>query len=164
MSQSKPCPACGAEIPTVALQCEYCGLEIKTTNEEGVNLLKELQTKLYELDNSISAKDKALWGEGNIWNAKASLINSFTLPTTKKDLIDLLLIANSNIQGSSSGPKIYGNPVKQAWRGKAKQAYSMLKLYGSDGDPLVMKILDEYKSLDSSIDKGQNGWLKRLFK
>ena len=74
-----------------------------------------------------SMDDKALYGEAQIWNKKASIINTFTLPTTKKDLVDLLLFAYSNYEGSKGTTKIYGDPVKNAWLGKAKQAYIMLK-------------------------------------
>ena len=162
MNQSTACPSCGAEIPTVAIKCEFCGLEIKATNTEGVDLIKNLQEKLTEVENSFSTKDIALRGEMAIWKAKADVINSFTLPTTKKDLIDLLLIANSNIQGSSGGVNLYGNPVKKAWQGKAQQAYSMLKIYGQ-GDPLVENMLLEYAYLSTSNAQQKKGWFKNLF-
>ena len=159
MSDSSKCPACGAEIPSVSIKCEYCGFEVKNTNNDGLNLLQELQDKISDLNNSVSAKDKALYGEMQVWRSQAALINSFSLPTTKKDLIDLLLIAHSNIEGTAF---VLGNPVKKAWSGKATQAYSMLKTY-SEGDPQVMQLLEDYKSLDvKNKSKEKKGCLSQL--
>jgi len=153
MSSTKKCPSCGAEIPAVSFKCEYCDFEIKTDQSESLNIIQELQNKLIEADVAVTAKDKALYGEAQVWNKKASIINAFTLPTTKKDLVDLLLFAYSNYEGSKGTIKIYGDPLKNAWLGKAKQAYIMLKTYGKDDD-LITSILDEYSFLASKKKKG----------
>jgi transposase len=158
MAATKECPSCGAEIPAVSFKCEFCGFEIKTDQSESINIIQELQNKLIEADNSVTAKQKALYGEAQVWNKKASIINAFTLPTTKKDLVDLLLFAYSNYEGSKGTVKIYGDPVKNAWLGKAKQAYTMLKTYGKD-DEHVASILDEYSFLATKSKKSKKGCL-----
>ncbi|MDG1811459.1 MAG: hypothetical protein P8H13_05945 [Polaribacter sp.] len=162
MTATKECPSCGAEIPAIALKCEYCNFEIKSNQSESINYIQELQNKLIEADNSVTAKQKMLYGEAHIWNQKASIINSFTLPATKKDLLDLLLFSYSNYEGSKGTVKIYGDPVKNAWLGKAKQAYSMLKIYGKD-DEHISEILEEYSFLANKKGKNKKGCMPFLF-
>ena len=158
MSGSKKCPSCGAEIPAVAIKCEFCGLEIKSNEINSLDIIKELQDKLIAADNSFSAKDAALYGEAKLWNQKASIINAFTLPATKKGLIDLLIFSCSNIEGSKGTMKIYGDPIQNAWTGKAQQAYKMLKVYGKN-DEQIKAILEEYSYLENTNSKSKKGCL-----
>ena len=158
MTDSKKCPSCGAEIPTVAIKCEFCGLEIKSNEVNSLDVIKELQDKLIAADNSFSAKDAALYGEAKLWNQKASIINAFTLPATKKGLIDLLIFSCSNVEGAKGTLKIYGDPIKNAWIGKAKQAYKMLKIYGKN-DEQIKSVLEEYSYLETFNSKSKKGCL-----
>ena len=153
MSNTRECPNCGAEIPSMSLKCEFCTFEIKGDQSKTIDYIQNLQNKLIEASNNMSAKDKMLYGEKQVWNNQANIIQAFSLPTTKEDLLSLLLFSYSNFEGQNN--KLYGNPVKEAWRGKAKQAYNMLKIYSSN-DEQIKSILKQYENLDSSPKK--KGW------
>ncbi len=161
MPETRECPNCGAEIPAIALKCDYCKFEIKSDQTKTINYIQELQNKLIEADNSVSAKDKMLYGEMQVWKNKANIIQAFTLPTTKEDLMSLLVFAYSNYEGSKGGVHLYGNPIKEAWLGKAKQAYSMLKIYGNN-DEQVQSIVAQYSSLDANAksETKKKGWFR----
>lgn len=136
-------------MPAGALRCRYCDFEPKSDTAESLNSIQELQDKLMAADISISARDKALYGELALWRTKASIIQTFALPTTKADLLNLLVFAQSNYEGSKSGVKLFGDPVREAWLAKAKQAYGMLKILGRN-DAQIQEVIADYRFLDST--------------
>jgi hypothetical protein len=153
---NKKCLNCGSEIEAATLKCCYCGSDFKSSAIEVGNSIEKLQDRLAEADNSMTAKDKMLYGEMQLWRKKASIIQGFTLPATKDDLINLLIFSYSNYEGAKGGAKLLGNPVRDAWLGKAKQAFVMLKTMGGD-DGQIQKIIADYASLDSTSQSKKSG-------
>jgi hypothetical protein len=91
------CPSCGAEIPAGSLRCRYCEFEVRSEAAQTFQCIQELQAKLTEADNSMSAKDKVLYGEMQLWRKKASIIQGLALPTTKADLIYLVSVLKHGV-------------------------------------------------------------------
>jgi hypothetical protein len=152
----KKCPSCGAPVPALTLKCSECGHDFHSetiTNKQIRDYIRELQDKLIEADNSLSSKQRAWYGEGQVINKKVTIINTFTLPNTKEALIQLLIFSYSNyesIQDNALAP----NPLKKAWLAKAIQSFNLLKTQG-EGDNKIQKVLNEYSFLDS-ISQNQN--------
>ncbi|SVE37179.1 uncharacterized protein METZ01_LOCUS490033 [marine metagenome] len=157
MAGTKECPNCGAEIPDVSVQCEFCSYEIKDVEIKGANHIEELEHKLLEAENSVSQKDRALYGDQAVDRKVISVIQSFSMPTTKSDLIELLVFAYTNYEGQPNKKGFIANPIKSAWRGKAKQAYVKLKIYAKDDD-YVSEILKDYEDLSSSQKPKKKKW------
>lgn len=157
----KKCPSCGAPVQSLKLKCPDCGHDFNKETDSSKQIrdyIRELQDKLLEADNSLSSKQRAWYGEGQVNNKKVTIINTFTLPNTKESLIQLLIFSYSNyesIQDNALAP----NPLKKAWLAKSIQSYNLLKAQG-EGDSKIQKVLNEYSILDSlsqnqSKKKGQ---------
>jgi len=165
VGDTKKCPSCGAPVPALTLKCSECGHEFNKetdTNRQIRDYIKELQNQLMAIDNEkvrILGKETLLstYNPMAANNKKAQIINTFTLPNTKESLIQLLIFAYVNYEGTQ-GNAITGNPLKQAWLGKAMQAFNLLKAQ-REGDSKIQEILNQYSFLDNSSNnlkkKGQ---------
>ena len=136
------CPNCGDVLDAYELVCETCGYErrgIKATSS-----VRELQLKLEELyskrprQNIQTIFAQALSG-GQLTNADEEIVNlikNFSIPNTKEDIMEFLILASSNID-----VKVYGlagsqhqsiNPsqreISDAWLAKFQQAYQKAQL------------------------------------
>jgi len=102
----KVCPACGKQVPSLALNCE-CGYEFKKErHESAVQLLS---------DKISIIRSRQLNGKPNSeeWNADEKLreqeildaITMFPVPNTKEDIMEFLALAapNSKIKGGIFG-------------------------------------------------------------
>ena len=123
--------------------CPSCGLELRGANV--ANSVKALAQKLEEIEKQrIATKAqswlKRLWNQGVPVNAvdeqKISLIRSFSIPNTKEDILEFMILASSNID-----MKVYGmdsqryqmlepgrRELSDAWLAKLDQAYEKAKL------------------------------------
>ncbi len=83
----KTCPACGKQVPSLALNCE-CGYEFKSEKRESaVQLLSERLSKIVDEERYLDA------------------ITIFPVPNTKEDIMEFLALAapNSKYKGGLFG-------------------------------------------------------------
>lgn len=152
----KKCPNCGATITESMLTCPECGYDFSTqsdTSEDIQKRIERLQEMLENVDkeempirssvasflydlNPLSMKKRA--------ERKASIISTFTMPTTKEGLLQFLDFAYSNF--STMDKNGDGDEIRNAWKGKAKMAYNMLRRYGNTDDE-VSSVISYYEKL-----------------
>jgi TM2 domain-containing membrane protein YozV len=160
--ETKKCPNCRAEIPALSLKCEYCDTEIIEKDVALGEFIINLEKKLSEADESISEKKKMLYGTTGIINKKVSIIQSFSVPNNKIDLLDLLIHASTTAQSLRGGVQsIQNGPLIKAWDGKAAQAYQKLSILTHDDKSLQNKIEPFEASYGiSSVAKGSEKFSK----
>lgn len=145
----RKCPNCGAIINDSALVCPECGYVLQQENKASSDaraLIDKLQEKLTAAANSTSTIS-SLFGRDE--ERQASIVNTFSMPTTKEGLILFLEFAYSNYIAAENT-----NTLRQAWYGKTMQAYNSLARLGST-DPETMALLEKYSSLISKQKKKQ---------
>lgn len=163
------CPNCGEVLKSFVTNCPVCGYEIRDANT--TMSLREFTTKLQEIEDSRPTKKIGL-GDLLVNNAiidetdkrSISLIRNFTIPNTKEDLIEFLVLASSNINIKS-----YQNydtitesqkAVSDAWKAKFEQAYEKAKIIFGDA-PEFKRIQDIYDKKNKEINKAKksNKWI-----
>lgn len=157
------CPNCGEVLNSFVTNCPSCGYELR--NIKSTSSVKELAIKLEQIEQQRPARkmrnifSQALGGGQltNIDEQKVNLIKNFTIPNTKEDILEFVIIASSNID-----IKVYGiysqqykmmDPAKReisdAWLAKFEQAYkkAMVMFGGSQEfcniQELYQKKMDE---------------------
>lgn len=162
------CPNCGDTIDAYETICETCGYEIRGRN--ATNSVRELQLKLEELHakrpkkkmNNVFAQ---AFGGGQLSNVDEEIVNlikTFSIPNTKEDIMEFVILASSNID-----LKVYGingqryqmtNPaqreISDAWLSKFEQAYQKAQLmFGGSQEFTNIHLLFEKKSKEISKKK-----------
>lgn len=136
------CPNCGDTIDAYETICESCGYEIRGRN--ATSSVRELQLKLEELHAKRPKKKMTnvfsqAFGGGQLSNVDDEIVNlikNFSIPNTKEDIMEFMILASSNID-----LKVYGfngqqyqlrNPaqreISDAWLAKFEQAYQKAKI------------------------------------
>lgn len=156
------CPNCGDIIDAYETICESCGYEIR--GRKATSSVRELQLKLEELHAKRPQKKmKSIFGQvlsgGQLSSTDeeiVSLIKNFSIPNTKEDIMEFMILASSNID-----LKVYGfnrqqyqmsNPaqreISDAWLAKFEQAYQKAKIsFGTTA---------EFQKFQSIYDKKNN--------
>ncbi len=87
----KTCPACGRQVPSLALNCE-CGYEFKNDKRESsVELLSNKISKIQDKHNGKEDDDRK-----EINRLIIDTITMFPVPNTKEDIMDFLALAAPN--------------------------------------------------------------------
>ena len=128
------CPNCGEVLKAFTTNCPTCGYEIRGV--ETTCSLREFTKKLEQLeDEQGNKKNKvglgnAIFGNGvsRMDERKINLIKNFTIPNTKEDIFEFIILSSSSIDYNVYGYKYNGfresqRAVSDAWRGKMEQAY-----------------------------------------
>lgn len=130
------CPNCGEILNAFTICCPTCGYEVR--GSKAANSIQELAYKLESIEKSREhTKSRSLIGRlygsdgqlGKTDEQKISLIRSFSIPNTKEDIFEFMILAASNID-----LKLYGlgdqgvitasqRAVSDAWLAKFEQAY-----------------------------------------
>ena len=114
--QTAKCPNCGAVLSSFVLNCPTCGHEIR-----GVATSKAIREFTMRLDKAESPSEKV------------SIIRNYTVPNTKEDIYEFMILASSNI---GAGIEI---ELANAWESKLDQVIKKSKL--------IMHGQDEYRQL-----------------
>ena len=164
------CPNCGETINAFITRCHSCGFEFR--GAESSNAVKEFAEKIDQLQ---SKKETKPGGILNFWGLKnkkteeqiINTIRNFSVPNTKEDIFEFMILAASNINTSVISSEDYTeaganseeefNALKarnEAWRAKMEQVYQKAKIvFGSETD--FTKIQDIYISSSQSIKKAE---------
>lgn len=179
----RKCPNCGGIVNSFELRCGSCGHEIR--GAKGSSVVSEFARKLEEIEKS-RKEDKPVRGligayasmfEASMGNAnpvdkaKANFIMNFAIPNTKEDILEFMILANSNIDptviagmANGSGYKEYQSQktVMTAWKSKMDQAYQKAKMsFGNDPD--FQNIEEIYRQKNGDITKKKTTQIAVIF-
>ena len=122
------CPHCGDVISSFTSVCPSCGYEFRD-----VNISSTVQSFVNVLSNTPTTEQKIV------------VIRNYPIPNTKEDIFEFMLLASSNISGSSDGL------LRDACTAKIEQAYQKAHLAIKDHkdleqiDELYAQSLDRIK-------------------
>lgn len=154
------CPNCGEVLPAFVAMCPACGHEIRGT--KSATAVKELAFRLQNIEAqkmpSFEEKKsvmKIIFGrdfkeedevkenlrrfENQKDEEKASLIINFSVPNTKEDIMEFMILAASNINIKEGVDDV----VSKAWISKLDQVYQRAEISMS-GHPEFMQIKSIY--------------------
>ena len=111
------CPACGANLAPMSLKCPECGTVFSQESASSKAIRDEFRDFQTRLSGVKSDKERA------------SVISAFSMPNTREGLVNLLIFSVNQFNAANGQEDI---AVTNAWLGKAKQAYELLKIQSSD--------------------------------
>ena len=165
------CPNCGETLRSFVRNCPSCGFELRGVRatsaiREFAQKLEAIESKReYEKPRGIFSRDYAPDWIPKADEQKISLIQSFSVPNTKEDMLEFMILATSNLNTSLYGmtdttknkaPKA----VSDAWLSKIRQVYAKAKnSYGNDAD--FREIEDLYRNCTDELAKQKK---KRIIK
>lgn len=159
------CPSCGEVLPSFLSTCPSCGHEIRDTKSS--TAVRELALKLEgveaqkmpafeekksvmkmvfgrdfnESDEAEEAKERF---DEQKAQEKANLIINFSVPNTKEDILEFMILAASNIDIKRGVDDV----VTKAWISKLDQVYQRAQLVMGDSRDFAMikSIYDQKRS------------------
>ena len=159
------CPNCGEILPSFVRNCPSCGLELR--EKKATSAVREFALKLEAIESHREyERPRGLFSRiatsGRITKTdeqKISLIKNFSIPNTKEDILEFMILATSNIDSRyfdsfrySDVEREKGDAINSAWLSKIKQAYEKAKLsYGKESD--FQQIQELYDSCNFDIAK-----------
>lgn len=167
------CPNCGELLEAFLISCPSCGCEFRGVKTSGS--IKELVLKLEKIDSQkmphvdeSKSVMKMLVGkdfkkkdeieetqrrfDDQKEEEKANLIVNYTVPNTKEDILEFMILASSNIDVK----KGIDDEVSQAWLSKFEQIYARAKL--------LMSNTPDFFQIKSIYDKKMLELKNRKFK
>ena len=151
-------------IGAFTAHCPSCGFEFR--DAKASSAVKEFERQLQEIESRRTSKTTLTGVAQQFTDAigikrrdttdeqKLNLIRSFTVPNTKEDVFEFMILAASNIDDSAQDAnksEIEKN-ISAAWKAKTEQAYNKAKLtFGTDPD--FVKIQSIYDAKMHAIKK-----------
>ena len=169
------CPNCGEILNNpFSTNCPTCGYELRGANS--FSTVKNLEQELKKIeaqrqDNKNSGFWRALTGgavNNSIDQQLANKIVNFTIPNTKEDIFEFMILAASNID-----PMVYSKDsamqllnskkimISNAWDSKYNQAHQKAILLFPD-DKKLLEIEKLYKQKRKKIKKIESGPTRQI--
>ena len=157
------CPNCGEVLKSFELNCPACGYELRGVKANSA--VKEFALKLeaiesrreYEKPRGLFAAAAAHQRVSKTDEQKISLIKSFSVPNTKEDMLEFMILATSSMNmrtydSASTDISKSEKEVNAAWFSKVQQVYEKAKRsYSTDSAFTEIKAL--YDNCNSEIKK-----------
>ena len=161
----RKCPNCGEVLKSFELNCPTCGYELRGARASSA--VKEFALKLegiesrreYEKPRGLFAAVEAQQRVSKTDEQKISLIKSFSVPNTKEDMLEFMILATTSINmqiydstntSASKGEK----EINAAWFSKIQQVYEKAKRsYATDS--IFAEIQTLYDSCNEKIKKSK---------
>ena len=96
------CPNCAERLDSFMTVCPTCGYELR--GAKGSSVVKEFAEKLEQIESLRTDANKVYSVIGDIFGKfnktdeqKINLIRSFSIPNTKEDILEFMILAASNI-------------------------------------------------------------------
>jgi len=148
------CKICGAPRDPLNTNCKFCGTAYQINEVTGETYVSALRTILTRIDEgersakSVGAEiTSALAGKMYAGaDAKVSAISTFAMPSDVESLLQFLAFCHGNAQMTVAFNDFAGDRVKGAWHGKAKMAFTQLKMKVI-GNPALAPYIAEYEAL-----------------
>lgn len=168
------CPNCGEILKAFELNCPACGYELRGTKVSGA--VKEFALKLeaiesrreYEKPRGLFAAAEAQQRISKTDEQKISLIRSFSIPNSKEDMLEFMILATSNMNMSTyDSTNTYisksEKEINAAWFSKVQQVYEKAKRSYST-DSIFLEIDALYDGCIEKIKKTKKkGIIKWIF-
>lgn len=169
------CPNCGEVLNSFVTNCPTCGHEIR--DAQGVSSVKQLALKLEQLETKRPPKKGTnifakTFGGGvqlqSIDKQKIDLIRNFSIPNTKEDVLEFIVLAAGNIDlkvyGLDAGRYQMLDPARRelsdAWLAKLEQADQKAEImFGHTQEYMSMRNVYEKKLKEIKKQKHQIIWL-----
>lgn len=159
------CPSCGEVLESFELNCPVCGYELRGVRAS--NAVKEFTLKLeaiesrreYEKPRGLFAAADAQQRVSKTDEQKISLIKSFSVPNTKEDMLEFMILATSSMNmrtydSANTDISKSEKEVNAAWFSKVQQVYEKAKRsYSSDS--VFTEIQALYDSCNLEIKKSK---------
>lgn len=165
VEKDKHCPSCGHKVSSIDLFCPACGLSLEDTTASSA--AQTLADKLAVIDNQkegiirnfIRVKQEKISEKAT---QKAQIIKAFPVPNTKKDLLEFIHLAASNINtkillGQTTDSSLDEDAIKsekllsETWLEKMESIYQKAQtLLAGDAD--FLKIENIYSAKKHEID------------
>ena len=159
------CPNCGEILKSFELNCPACGYELRGARASSA--VKEFALKLeaiesrreYEKPRGFFATAEAQQRVSKTDEQKISLIKSFSVPNTKEDMLEFMILATSSMNmrtydSANTNVSKSEKEVNAAWFSKVQQVYEKAKrTYSTDGIFTEIKAL--YDSCNEEIKKSK---------
>ena len=177
------CPNCGEVLDSFAVNCPTCGYELRGARASSA--VKEFSLKLEAIE-SRREYEKPL-GPFAVLDAqqrvsktdkqKISLIKSFSVPNTKEDMLEFMILATSSMNmriydSTNTSVSKSEKEINAAWFSKVQQVYEKAKRSYST-DSIFAEIQTLYDSCNAEIKKSKKkgvikwglmfGWMPVLF-
>ena len=142
------CPNCGEILNSFTVECPACGYELR--NIKSSTAIREFSLKLEQIEASRGKGKRKLFGNGNaerenINKQRVNLIRNFSIPNTKEDVLEFMILAASNINLKSE-PSESEREECDAWKAKFEQAYQKAEYqFGEDAEFCRFKRIYEQK-------------------
>lgn len=172
--QIHKCPNCGDVINSFVSNCPTCGYEIR--DALGVSSVRQLAMKLEQLEAKRPPKKRPniftrTFGGTQLQSIdeqKIDLIKNFSIPNTKEDVLEFIVLAAANIDlkvyGLDSGKYEMFDPARRelsdAWLAKLEQADQKAEImFGHTQEYLFIRNVYEKKVKAINKQKHQIIWL-----
>ena len=170
------CPNCGEVLKSFEINCPACGFELRGTRASSA--VKEFALKLeaiearreYERPRGIFAAAEARQRISKTDEQKISLIKSFSIPNSKEDMLEFMILATSSMNmrvydSANTDISKSEKEVNAAWFSKVQQVYDKAKRsYSTDNTFIEIKALYDRcnKDIQKFKKKGIIKWVLML--
>ena len=153
------CPNCAEILNSFMPSCPSCGYELR--GAKGASVVKEFAEKLEKIENTREVGKRGFFTEilsaldaeklNKTDEGKINLIRSFSIPNTKEDILEFMILAASNIdlklygEENRAGSNSPQRSISDAWLAKFEQAYEKAK-FSFSGYPDFMSIKEIYEN------------------
>ena len=133
------CPNCGEILNSFTVECPACGYELRNTGSSiGV---QEFILKLEKIEASRGTRKRKFFGGNsaertNIRKRRVSLIRSFSIPNTKEDILEFMILAASNVNTKAELSEAEAEE-SDAWKAKLEQAYQKAEYQFGDDEEFL---------------------------
>ena len=159
------CPNCGEVLKSFELNCpvcgyELCGAKVSSAVKEFALKLEAIESKReYEKPHGLFAAAEAQQRLSKTDEQKISLIKSFSVPNTKEDMLEFMILATSSLNmrtydSANTGISKSEKEVNAAWFSKVQQVYEKAKRTFST-DSTFEEIKTLYDSCNEEIKKSK---------
>lgn len=169
--QLHKCPQCGDVVKSFEICCPTCGYEFRGATAS--SNVRELSYKLEQIENYREPQKKPtslvglLYGsDGRLTRTdeqKINLIRNFSIPNTKEDIYEFMILASSNIDLKLYGMGAVGDvatataaqrAVSDAWIAKFEQAYEKARIgFGDSSDFMNIQTIYNNKQKQLRLKK-----------